>query len=156
MSRGKIYNWLTFPAILAGLIINTIFFGLSGFGYSIGATFVGIGLYVIPAAFGLVGMGDVKLMGAIGALGGTSFAVSVFLFTSVLGIPHALLVQIINYRTKAFSMLLTSFSTRAFLEKSIQKENKNNDTDKTYRFLLGIDIFLATTIAIFYFIELKL
>jgi prepilin peptidase CpaA len=155
MKWGRIYNWLTFPAIFAGWLLNLALFGLSGLGYSFLATLAGIGLYIIPAAFGLVGMGDVKLMGAIGALGGSSFAVTVFLYTSALGIPHAILVQFLNYGRQAFSMLLTSFSTKAFLEKTIQKENQINQTNKNYRFLLGIDIFLATTLAIFFLVELK-
>lgn len=155
MRQGRIFNWLTFPAIFIGWILNFVFFGLSGLGYSVAATFVGILLYIVPAAIGLIGMGDVKLMAAIGALGGTNFVVSVFLYTSALGIPHALLVQFLNYGKNAFSMLLTSFSTRVFLEKSIQKENENLLENKKFRFLLGVDIFLATLIAIIYTIQLK-
>ncbi len=155
MKWGRIYNWLTFPAIFAGWLINLALFGFSGLGYSFLATLAGIGLYIIPAAFGLIGMGDVKLMGAIGALGGTSFVVTVFLYTSALGIPHAVLIQFLNYGRQAFSMLLTSFSTKVFLEKTIQKENQLNQANKNYRFLLGIDIFLATALAVFFLIELK-
>ena len=156
MLKGKIYNWLTFPMILTGWILNLIFFGLSGFAYSFAATLIGIALYFVPAALGIVGMGDVKLMAAIGSLCGTNFVVSVFLYTSALGIPHALIVQIINYRRNAFSMLITSFSTKSFLDKSIQKENLClNQKNKKVRFLLGVDIFLATVIAIFYCFELS-
>jgi len=98
-------------------------------------------------------MGDVKLMGAIGSLCGSVFVLNVFLYTSVLGFPHAILVQYLNYGKNAFSMFVTSFSTKAFLEKSIQEENKNNK--KKYRFLLGIDIFIATVLTCFYMINIK-
>jgi prepilin peptidase CpaA len=101
-------------------------------------------------------MGDVKLMAAIGALCGTSFVVSVFLYTSVLGIPHALIVQFVNYRRNALPMLITSFSTKSFLDKTIQNENFClNQKNKKVRFLLGVDIFLATFIAVFYSISLS-
>ncbi|MGM0599582.1 MAG: A24 family peptidase [Candidatus Rifleibacteriota bacterium] len=157
MIKGKIYNWLTFPMILAGWAISLIFFGLSGFAYSFAATLIGIALYFIPAALGIVGMGDVKLMAAIGSLCGTNFVISVFLYTSILGIPHALIVQFINYRRNALSMLLTSFSTKSFLDKTIQKENLClNQKNKKVRFLLGVDIFLATIIAVFYSFSLSL
>lgn len=148
MTRGKIYNWLTFPCILLGWILNLYFFGLSGLGYSLAATFAGIAIYIIPAVFGLIGMGDVKLMAGIGALGGTNFVVTIFLYTSALGLPHAMLVQFLNYGRNAVGMLVTSFTTRAFLHKSIHKENAQEQ--KKYRFLLGIDIFFATVLAVYY------
>lgn len=147
---GKIYNWLTFPAILLGWSLNLFFFGLSGLGYSVAATLVGIFLYVIPAAIGLIGMGDVKLMGAIGALGGTNFVVTVFLYTSALGLPHALLIQFLNYGRNAIGMLVASFTSRAFLAKSIHRENADPSQASRYRFLLGIDIFLATALAVYH------
>lgn len=156
MKWGRIYNWLTFPAIFIGWGLNFFFFGLPGLGYSFAATIIGITIYVLPAAFGLIGMGDVKLLGAIGALGGTKFVVSVFLYTSAFGIPHALLIQTLNYGKNALSMLITSLSTGAFFSKTIQKENENLKENKKFRFFLGIDIFLATLSAIIYVINLKI
>ena len=153
MTKGKIYNWLTFPLIFAGWLLNLHFFGLKGLGYSVAATFLGFLIYIIPATFGLIGMGDVKLMGAVGALCGTNFTINTFLFTSALGIPHAIIIQLLNYGSKAFLMLITSFSTKAFLDKTIQKENK--ESEKKYKFFLGIDIFIATIISTFFAIQLK-
>lgn len=148
ITRGKIYNWLTIPCIFVGWVLNLAFWGLSGLGYSIAATFIGIAIYIFPAAIGLIGMGDVKLMAAIGALCGTNFVVTVFLYTSALGLPHAVLVQFLNYGKDAIGMLVTSFSTRVFLEKSIHKENAAGQ--KKFRFLLGIDIFFAVILAIYH------
>lgn len=155
MKWGRIYNWLTFPAIFAGWAINFFLGGLPALGYSIAATLVGIFLYLPAAALGLMGMGDVKLLGAIGALCGTNFVLSVFLYTSALGIPHAILIQFINYGKNALSMLITSFTTRVFLEKTIQKENATIAREGKFRFLLGIDIFLATLVACYYTINIK-
>ncbi len=151
---GKIFNWLTFPAILAGWLINFATGGIEGLAYSFGATLLGILIYMPAAGLGLMGMGDVKLLGAIGALGGSSFVVSVFLYSSALGIPHAIFIQFLNYGRNSFSMIVTSFSTKAFLEKTIHKENAHNQENK-FRFLLGIDIFMATLIACIYTISLK-
>ncbi len=73
LARGKVYNWLTYPAIAAGLALGALqgaaaegaWDGLSdrvlGFGFGFGVLFVA---YVI----GGMGGGDVKLMGAVGAL----------------------------------------------------------------------------------------
>lgn len=153
--HGRIYNWLTFPTILLGWVLSFYTGGAEALGYSIIGTLVGILLYLPAAAFGLMGMGDVKLLGALGALGGSSFVVSIFLYSSALGIPHALFIQWLNYRGSAFSMLLTSFSTKIFLEKTIQKENATAAKEGKFRFLLGIDIFVATVIASFFTIAIK-
>ncbi len=152
---GRIYNWLTFPTIFAGWALSFYSAGIEGLGYSFAATLVGILLYLPAAAFGLMGMGDVKLLGALGALGGSNFVVSIFLYSSALGIPHAIFIQLLNYRKDAFSMMLTSFSTGVFLEKTIHKENATTAKEGKYRFLLGIDIFLATVIACFFTLAIK-
>ncbi|NCB38562.1 MAG: prepilin peptidase [Erysipelotrichia bacterium] len=147
---GRIYNWLTFPAIFTGWALNIAIYGMPGLGYSVAATLLGIFIYIPFALFGLMGMGDVKLLGAIGALGGSYFVFSVFLYTSALGTLHAVLIQLLNYGKNAFSMLLTSFSTGIFLQKTIKKENETTAKEGKYRFLLGIDIFIATLIAIYH------
>lgn len=149
---GLVFNKLTFPAMLLGFVLNTLFFGISGFMYSFAACLAGIAIYMPAGALGLVGMGDVKLMGAIGALGGSSFMLSVFLFTSAIGLPHAIAVQYLNYRKDAFMMMITSFTTGAFKNKTIHKENKHNNR---YKFYLGADIFLATLIACFYSFQIS-
>ncbi len=149
---GRIYNWLTFPAMLAGWLLNLYLGGLPALGYSLAATLLGIMLYLPFGAVGLMGMGDVKLLGAIGSLGGSAFVFSVFLYTSALGGIHALLIQYLNYGRDAIPMLATSFTTGIFREKTIQKENATTFKEGKYRFLLGIDIFLATIISCYHII----
>ncbi|MFZ2957786.1 MAG: A24 family peptidase [Candidatus Ozemobacteraceae bacterium] len=145
MRTGKIFNWLTFPLIFFGFALNAFFFGVTGVGLSTAAFFLGIAFYTPFAAIGAVGMGDVKLMAAIGALCGLRFVTTTFLFTSVIGIPHVLLVQYLNYGKNAFPMLLTSFSTGAYKNKTIASENQNQSVQ--YHFYLGIDIFLGCLLA---------
>lgn len=147
---GRIYNKLTFPAMLAGWVLNALLFGTEGFLTSLKGTFLGIMLYFPAGAIGLIGMGDVKIMGAIGSICGTDFVISVFLYASVLGLPHAILVQYLNYGHKSIPMLITSFTTGAYKQKTIHKENAGNKGNKKYRFLIGIDIFIGTIIACFH------
>jgi prepilin peptidase CpaA len=154
---GRIYNWLTFPAMFTGWAVNFYLFGLPGLGFSLAATLVGIALYFPFGAFRIMGMGDVKLLGAIGALSGsTLFVISVFLYTSALGGIHAILIQYLNYGRNAMPMLFTSFSTGIYKEKTIHKENATAFKEGKFRFLLGIDIFLATLIACCYVIPITL
>ncbi len=69
--RGKIYNWLTLPAILAGLIFWTLA-GLLGADRGITASLFGLAAGIIPFGFlalrGWLGGGDAKLMAAVGAI----------------------------------------------------------------------------------------
>jgi len=83
---GKIPNWLTYPAIAAGLIGHTLVGGLQGdeetrLGLMGSLGGFATGFLPLLAAFlaGGVGGGDAKLMGAVGALTGWRFALSAML-----------------------------------------------------------------------------
>ena len=72
----RIPNWLTFPAILAGLVLNTVLppLFLEGVGWTVGLFSSLTGCLLLLLTFGFlgfinfVGMGDVKLRAAVGAL----------------------------------------------------------------------------------------
>ena len=68
---GKIYNWLTLPAMLVGLIYWLVA-GLLGHDKGITTALFGLACGLIPFGFlalrGWLGGGDAKLMGAVGAL----------------------------------------------------------------------------------------
>lgn len=63
----KVPNWITFPLIISGWIASFLLCGLSGLGWSLVGTAVGL-LLLLPAyAIGGMGAGDVKLMAGVGA-----------------------------------------------------------------------------------------
>ncbi len=73
---GKIYNYLTYPAIAIGLIGHTLVGGLTGGEDRLGfvGALAGFGVGFIPMLVawfaGGINGGDAKLMGAVGALAG--------------------------------------------------------------------------------------
>ena len=73
----RIPNWLTGTGVMLGLFLNFLLFGIHGgfdAGFEEGLLMSGLGGLALLIAFGLmglagfVGMGDVKLMAAVGAL----------------------------------------------------------------------------------------
>ena len=70
LRSGRIYNWLVYPAIVLGLVLGALDGGRHGlWDHALGA---GAGFAVMFFCYALGGMGggDVKLMAAVGALGG--------------------------------------------------------------------------------------
>jgi prepilin peptidase CpaA len=63
----RIYNWLTLPALLLGLVLSTVFGGLPALGMSLAGAGAAFGVFLLLFIFGGMGGGDLKLMTAIGA-----------------------------------------------------------------------------------------
>lgn len=95
LKSRKILNIVTFPAILFGLIFYSITQGWDGFFFSSLGMLAGIATLLIPFLLGGMGAGDVKLMGAVGALMGASFTLQSFVSVALLGglISIALIIQ---------------------------------------------------------------
>ena len=85
LTKRRIPNFLTFPAIIIGLFSNTIVDGLSGLWFSFAGLLVGLAIFFIPFVIGAMGAGDVKLMAAIGALQGWQFVLTVGILTALAG-----------------------------------------------------------------------
>jgi len=80
-----IKNILTLPAIALGLTLHALANGWAGLAAGLLGLGVGLGLMMIPFAFGQLGAGDVKLMAALGSLLGAFAVLNVFLYTTLAG-----------------------------------------------------------------------
>lgn len=81
----KVPNWLTFPFILCGWLHWTLQDGISGFGWSLWGTFVGMMLLLVLRNVGGMGAGDVKLLAGVGAWLGAVVTLYAFAATAVVG-----------------------------------------------------------------------
>ncbi len=64
----RIPNLLSLPTLALGMIINLVYFGVSGLCDSIGGLAIATLVLLGPFATGGIGAGDVKMMAAVGAL----------------------------------------------------------------------------------------
>lgn len=80
----RIYNWLTFPTIALGLLLNTLGSGVSGTLFALGGLAVSA-LSLALFLLGAMGAGDVKMLAAIGTLMGPHFTIWTLLWTAILG-----------------------------------------------------------------------
>lgn len=97
LKKGKIYNKITFSGIILGIILNLL--GERGVLFSLKGLSLGLGIFIIPYALGGLGAGDIKLLGAIGALKGIIFVFWASLISASLGGIIAILMML---RRKAF------------------------------------------------------
>lgn len=85
LARGRIYNWLTAPALVGGLAFGAYSAGWSGLGDSALGAVAGLVLYGWMFWLGVMGGGDVKLLMALGAWGGLAYAAETALLGVLLG-----------------------------------------------------------------------
>jgi len=86
----KIYNWVTFPAMLAGLVINVWRNGPTGILTSLEGFGVGLIALILMAVLQLVAIApmrfaDVKLLCAIGMITGPHFGLYTLILTAICG-----------------------------------------------------------------------
>lgn len=97
---GKVFNWLTYSAMLGGLVLATVFGAidgrpLDGLASSALAMFGGLLSFGIIRVAGGLGWGDVKLIGAYGAIiASWQCLFSAAVYTFVIGAVMAIAVMI--------------------------------------------------------------
>lgn len=92
LKEHKIYNKVVFPAAAAGIIYYSVQHGLSGLKFSVPGLGLGMLLFFLPYVLGGLGAGDVKLLGAVGALKGPLFVFRAALGTALVGGLIALVI----------------------------------------------------------------
>lgn len=89
--KAKIPNLLNACLLAAGFVLSTMALGVHGFLLSLSGLGLGIGLLLLPYIMGGMGAGDVKALGALGALVGPYDLLHVFVYMAFFGGGFALL-----------------------------------------------------------------
>lgn len=93
----KIKNYMTFPVMVAGIVLSGVFGGAWWVG--IAGWVIAVAMTVPAFAFGrALNAGDVKMLAAAGALLGPEAAARACLFTFMLGLPAGLIVLAVKGR----------------------------------------------------------
>ena len=117
----RIPNLLTYPAMLTALIYHTITSGANGLLFSSLGLLIGTLLFSIPFFMGIMGAGDAKLMGVVGAALGIRGVLNASLFTAVAGGIFALILLLSHYRdfrfiSKTVESIQVSLATRSLIK----------------------------------------
>jgi prepilin peptidase CpaA len=137
---GKIFNWLTLPAVVLGLAASFWLGGFEGLSSAMLATVAGLFLYGWMFIFGAMGAGDVKFLMALGAWGGLKFVVQTALLGIAVGGVLALAMLIFKGRFKSFIQRMHHFFLTALLEELTIEKPK---IDYSLSMPFGIPIAIA-------------
>ena len=169
LTKKKIPNFLTFPIMLWGLLIHSFMDGFAGFQFSLYGLLLGLGLFLIPFVLGGMGGGDVKLLGAIGALQGAQFVFQAALFTALCGGILAVIYliyhgQLLGLLKKVLAIVAVPIFTALYVRFGSPLFNRvvlffnssiiEQDSDKKVYMPYGVAIFFGTLIALSSFLNL--
>jgi prepilin peptidase CpaA len=93
LKEKRIPNWLTLSGMALGLLFGYMH-GTAAFWFSLGGLVIGFGFLFIFYVFGGLGGGDVKLMGAAGALLGADLIKPALVYTAFIGAFLAVMMVI--------------------------------------------------------------
>lgn len=92
LRENRVYNVVTYPAILLGLGLNYLDASVPGAKLSLFGGLVGFGVYLLFYMMKGIGAGDVKLAAAFGTLKGFPFIGDVIVWTALFGGAMAIFV----------------------------------------------------------------
>jgi prepilin peptidase CpaA len=141
--KGRIYNAITYPAIALGFVLGVALHGWPGLWSALTGFAVGFFPGFVLFALGGMGGGDVKLLGAVGALAGavaaTETLILAFLFGGVIALAK------LAWHGRLFRTLGRTLRTLvAFVVPGLGRPKVEPDEPKRLEIKFGVAIAIAT------------
>ena len=160
MTRFKVYNFLTLPVLLSGLVYGAVLNGWEGIGFAAAGAFTGFGILLIPYLMGGLGAGDVKFVMAIGSWIGAWVMLPAILIGCVVVLAYHLLIvtrrqgvsgayqnlQLMMFRLSCFGrnlVLNDQFESVQSASNSVDSQNRGRLIPFSAMMSIGIVIALA-------------
>jgi prepilin peptidase CpaA len=96
----RIPNWLTVPSFLLGIILHAVLGGWQGALFAVEGAALALALLLVPVLMRLLGAGDWKLMGAVGAFTGPGMFLFVLLASVLISGVVAIVYTVQMHRVK--------------------------------------------------------
>ena len=138
---GKIYNWITVPTAVGGILASYYFLGWAGVGQSLLGLAVGMLLYGWLFGLRVMGGGDVKLLMALGAWAGPEYTAEVALLGILIGGAFAFVMLMVTGRLPGFIRRLHKFILTVFIK---ELEVEMPKVDKAFTMPFGIPLSIAS------------
>lgn len=106
----RIPNFITLPAILAGLVLHLALGGWRGMGYAALACLICGGIFLVFWLAGGMGAGDVKLMAAVGCIAGLPNVAYLLILTALAGGVMAIAFALWRGRLKETMMNVSTIA----------------------------------------------
>lgn len=133
----RIFNWLTLPMMVSGVVAAPVFGGWNALAGSVLGALCGLMLYGWLFWVGAMGGGDVKFLMGIGAWGGVAYAVEVALLGIVLGGAMAVGILLVKGRLLSFVQRMYRFLLTVFVK---ELEVESPKLDPKLKMLFGVPI----------------
>lgn len=149
ITTRKIKNYITFPLMIFGIIINIIDVGiLNGLKTSFGGMLVIFAFCIIFSLIGGIGFGDTKLLMGIGSVYGLFFAIDTLLFALL-----SMVLYFFIFKFKDLKKLTTNLTTISLLALSTKKlpelEQKESAWTVPYACFITFGFFVSILLFVF-------
>jgi prepilin peptidase CpaA len=144
----RLPNWLTIPGLLLGVAVHTAIGGWHGALFAVEGAAVAMLLLLTPVLIRVLGAGDWKLVGAVGAFLGPVLVLFV-LFGSILGSGIMALVQMIYARRVIETFRNMKTLVRGFFAFGL-KPNPEMSLDNPARMKLPFGVAVAAATIVCY------
>ena len=146
----RIPNFITGPAILAGLLLHSFFDGWHGFFSALGAGLLCGMIFLIFYLAGGMGAGDVKLIAAVGCLAGLSNSASVLVITALAGGVMGVCFALFRGQLRSTLFNVATLATHHKRQGLTPHPDINVRNTSTLRLPYGIAIAAGTCITLYF------